>query len=220
MLKPVADMQGRRLPSLGFAVALTVIGVYFGLILVPTWWPGIAGTFAYFLYGLSIPVVLLGLVGVALWGIGGAIAARRRGASASKQHRAVIALSLASFVSFASAVTLTRTIRSALPTGSHLLAFAPEVWLDSRSSQFVGGDITPRQKMLGSLVKQFRASQSRVELEAILGPSLQTPYFGSTGRDLIYRLGPERDSFFAIDSEWLLIWLDRDHFERFEIYTD
>jgi len=30
-----------------------------------------------------------------------------------------------------------------------------------------------------------------------------------TGRDLIYVLGPQRDSYFTIDSEWLLIWLVR-----------
>src|SRR5882762_3914729 len=30
-----------------------------------------------------------------------------------------------------------------------------------------------------------------------------------TGRDLIYELGPQRDSYFTIDSEWLLIWLVR-----------
>ncbi len=75
--------------------------------------------------------------------------------------------------------------------------------------------------MLGSLVDRFGTSQDRADLKALLGSSLETPYFESTGRDLIYILGPQRDSFFAIDSEWLLIWLDDSgHFERYEIYTD
>jgi hypothetical protein len=75
--------------------------------------------------------------------------------------------------------------------------------------------------MLGSLVKRFGQAQDRAGLEALLGPSLETPYFASTGRDLIFILGPERDSFFGIDSEWLLIWLDDSgHFARYEIYTD
>ena len=55
----------------------------------------------------------------------------------------------------------------------------------------------------------------------MLGPSLDTPYFQRTGRNLIYVLGPERDSYFVIDSEWLLIWLDSaGRFKRYAIYTD
>ena len=57
--------------------------------------------------------------------------------------------------------------------------------------------------------------------ESMLGPSLDTPYFQRTGRHLIYVLGPERDSYFVIDSEWLLIWLDSaGRFKRYAIYTD
>jgi hypothetical protein len=75
--------------------------------------------------------------------------------------------------------------------------------------------------MLGSVVERLGPSQSGVDIEALLGPSLETPYFESTGRDLIYILGPQRDSLFGIDSEWLLIWLDDSgHFERYDIYTD
>jgi hypothetical protein len=122
---------------------------------------------------------------------------------------------------FASAMVLARVIRGALPTGSHVQEFVPAVWKEEGSSAFFEGDITPRQKMLGSLVKRLGRGQDRAGLELLLGPSLETRYFASTGRDLIYVLGPERDSFFAIDSEWLLIWLDDSgHFERYEIRTD
>jgi hypothetical protein len=101
------------------------------------------------------------------------------------------------------------------------LDFEPVVWQDPSSSEYVRGDITPRQKMLGSVVCRLNPTQDRRQLEALLGPSLDTPYFESTGRDLVYILGPERDSFFRIDSEWLLIWLDgSNHFERYAIYTD
>jgi len=42
-----------------------------------------------------------------------------------------------------------------------------------------------------------------------------------TGRDLIYVLGPQRDSYFTIDSEWLLIWLDKKgRFARYTIAND
>ena len=63
--------------------------------------------------------------------------------------------------------------------------------------------------------------RDRGELEELLGPSLDTFYFASSGRDLIYPLGKERGSLAAIDSEWLLIWLDQSgRFERYEVWTD
>ena len=59
------------------------------------------------------------------------------------------------------------------------------------------------------------------KLEAMLGSSLDTPYFASSGRDLIYLLGRERDSMFLVDSEWLLNWLDSSgRFERYQVWTD
>ena len=216
-----AELRRRWLPSRGLAAALTVMCVYFGVILVPEWRPGFAGTGVFFFYVLSIPFTLLGLLGLAIWGMVGAIAAHRRGSSVSRRHRISVVLLVAGVVIFASTFALARVIKGTLPTGSHVLEFAPAVWREQSSSEFVQGDITPRQKMLGSLVKRFGQAQDRAELEALLGPSLETPYFASTGRDLIYLLGPERDSFFGIDSEWLLIWLDDSgHFARYEIYTD
>ena len=85
----------------------------------------------------------------------------------------------------------------------------------------MGGDISARQKMLGDVVKKVLPGHDRRALEDLLGPSLETPYFADTGRDMIYRLGMERDSMFGVDSEWLLIWLDDSgRFERYEIRTD
>lgn len=220
MSEPTAQTQHLWLPK-GALVALAVLSAYFGLAIVPEWWPGFAGTETFFFYVLSIPLALIGLLGLTIWGIAGVIVARRRGSSPSQLHRGLVVVSLAGFLMFASAIGLTRAIRGALPTGSHLLEFDPGVWQDPNSSQFIQGDITPRQKMLGSLVERLGTSLTRAELEALLGPSLDTPYFESTGRDLIYMLGPERDSFIRIDSEWLLIWLDdTDHFDRYGIYTD
>ena len=40
--------------------------------------------------------------------------------------------------------------------------------------------------------------RTRAELETILGPSLDTAYFNETGRDLIYVLGPQRNSYFPM----------------------
>jgi hypothetical protein len=75
----VAELRRRLLPSRGLAAALAGMCVYFGVILVPEWRPGFAGTGVFFAYILSIPFTLLGLLGLAIWGMVGAIAAHRRG---------------------------------------------------------------------------------------------------------------------------------------------
>ena len=192
MAKSVADVEQRWLSGVGLAAALTVMGLYFGLILVPEGWPAFGATGVFFVFMLSIPFAVLGLLSLAVWGVVGIIAARRRGSSVGKLHRTLVVLPLAGVVIFGSAIVLARVIWGTLPTGSHVLEFAPPVWRDHSSFEFVRGDITPRQKMLGSLVKRFGPAQDRAELEALLGPSLETPYFAQTGRDLIYVLGPER----------------------------
>jgi hypothetical protein len=107
-----------------------------------------------------------------------------------------------------------------LPTGSYDKDFDPEVWLGAESTDYKAEDITPRQKMLADVVKRL-PGKNRTHLETMLGPSLDTTYFQSTGRDLIYVTGPERDSLFGIDSEWLLIWLDENGiYKRHAIVTD
>ena len=51
--------------------------------------------------------------------------------------------------------------------------------------------------------------------------SLKTEYFKTVDKDLIYCLGPERDGFINIDSEWLLIWLgDNGVFKKYIIAND
>ena len=74
--------------------------------------------------------------------------------------------------------------------------------------------------MAGDIVQNVLPGRLRFEIDALLGPSLDTPYFRDTGCDLVYWLGNER-SVFGIDSEWLLIWLDDDgRFESCRIATD
>lgn len=75
--------------------------------------------------------------------------------------------------------------------------------------------------MLRDLVTGTLPGKARGEIEELLGPSLVTGYFTETKRDLIYFLGPERDNYIRIDSEWLLIWLDtQGRFHHYEIATE
>jgi hypothetical protein len=49
-------------------------------------------------------------------------------------------------------------------------------------------------------------SKTRSEVQAMLGPATETDKFRDY--DLVYWLGPER-SYMSIDSEWLVVRLDR-----------
>lgn len=56
----------------------------------------------------------------------------------------------------------------------------------------------------------------------MLGPP-HPPDFphGAAGSDLHYQTGPQRDAFFGLDSEWLLLYLDDSgRFSRYDIYVD
>jgi len=202
-------------------IALAALAAYSCAWLVPEWWPGFAGTAVFFLYVLSVPIVALVLLGFLLWGIIRSALSLRRGLPVARAHRALVLVPLAGCFMFGSSIVASRLVRGSLPTGSHLLEFDAQIWQDPESSEFVRGDITPRQKMLGSVVERLEPSLTRGQIEELLGASLDTPYFASLGRDLIYILGPERDSLFGIDSEWLLIWLDENgRFERYAIHND
>jgi len=199
--------------------AILMLALYFGVLLIPRLIPAVQSTGWYFVYVLSLPLVLLCLVCVALWA--GIAWLSTHDDSRVKAHRERLIVSAAGVTLFLAVFGLARAIQGALPTGSRLLVFDRSTWLDPASSEFVDGDITQRQKMLADVVNHLLAGRSCDEAENLLGPSLETPYFNSTGRDLIYVTGPERDSFMAIDSEWLLIWCDPSgQFERYAIVRD
>jgi hypothetical protein len=221
MSDPTIEPNNAIIRSRGFFAALAGFSTYFGLVLAPEWWPGFGSGYFFFWYVVSVPAVLIGLLGCLIWGGIGTARAHFRGSSTLRHHRALVVLPLAGLLVAGATTGLARLIRGGLPSGSHISEFDPAVWRDPTSSNFVQGDITPRQKMLGSVVERLAPPLDRYEIEAFLGPSLDTPYFANTGRDLIYILGPERDSLVRIDFEWLAIWLDdSNQFERFQIFTD
>ena len=94
-----------------------------------------------------------------------------------------------------------------LPPGSAGRAFSSSAWTAPRSTDGRDSGVSVREQMLEDLVLRVLPGKSRPEIEALLGPSLDTPYFRSLDKDLIYYLGPERGHSINIDSEWLLIWL-------------
>lgn len=203
------------------STATASVVVYFAFLLVPRGFPGLGGKGVFFAYFLSLPVVLVVLFAVGVWGGAGLLYSRVRQRPFRPRHREYVLVACVGLASFVLTLGVLRVLPRPLPTGSHLQAFDRAVWQDPRSAEYVRGDITPRQKMLADVVKSVLPGHTRAELDETLGPSLDTGYFKGTGRDLIYALGPERDAFLAIDYEWLLIWLDKDsRFERYAIAND
>jgi hypothetical protein len=120
-------------------------------------------------------------------------------------------------------VTYLGTVHHPLPSGSYHSDFDSEVWKDVHSADPMQGKmISKREQMLGDVVDHVLLGKTKQQIENLLGPGLDTPYFYESDKDLIYYLGPERGNWIAnIDSEWLLIWCD-DHgrFGRYEICND
>jgi hypothetical protein len=108
-----------------------------------------------------------------------------------------------------------------LPPGSDRRRFDPVDWKAEHSSDFRGGGVSVRKEMLHDLVTDVLPGKTRSEIEAILGPSLDTPYFRTIKKDFIYYLGPERGYGINIDSEWLLLWLDATgHYHHYRVVND
>ncbi|WP_428737096.1 hypothetical protein [Sulfurimonas sp.] len=95
-----------------------------------------------------------------------------------------------------------------LPAGSDMQKFDSIVWQNESSIKSKNNSISAREKMLKDLVENVLPNKTKNEIEDLLGKSLETVYFKSIDKDMVYYLGPQRDSFMNIDSEWLLIWLD------------
>ena len=200
--------------------AFVGFGLYFGSFLVPKVVPGFGATPFLFSLTLSLMLVIPLLVLLALWGTAALVISRVRKRPIGPRSKTAGRIALAGLSVFAAFMVLANVLPSLLPSGSYDRQFDREAWLDPESANYTSGDITPRQKMLAEVVKRLPGLH-RAEIEKMLGPTLETAYFQSTGRDLIYITGPERDSLFAIDSEWLLIWLDENGiYKRHDIVTD
>lgn len=198
-----------------------VVSIYFCIGLAPNWFPhlGRSRHFRLYLLSLAYAALALGLLAVVTGSM--VIWRRARRRQPSPALRSTFFATSLSLVSLAAVAAIAQLLFAGLPYGSRLAQFDPVEWRRLTSAQFVQGDITPRQRMLGDLVESFLPGRSRAEIESNLGPSLDTAYFAETGRDLIFVLGQERDLFLSIDSEWLLIWLDSGgRFERYAIRTD
>jgi hypothetical protein len=108
-----------------------------------------------------------------------------------------------------------------LPSGSHELKFEASIWQNEESANWNKDGVTIRQKMLGSLIGENVAGKNREQLIQLLGqPSTKMDPDGA-GPTLSYPTGPQRDSYMAIDYEWLIIKFDSsDKYESFYLASD
>ena len=220
-MSTLQNRNGQPILTRGAGFVLTVLAGYFAILLIPYAQPAFRGTGFFFLYAVSLPVILVVLIGVGLWSAMGLLRSRRSGVPANSRHRLRFTFACLAVLLFGSIFGVARAIKGALPTGSYLRQFDRDVWQRPDSTAPVDSDITPRQQMLGDLLKNILPGRSRAEIEDLLGPSLETSYCADYGCDLIFMLGPQRDSLFPIDSESLVIWLDDSgRFDRYGIYTD
>ena len=174
------------------SAGLGLLAIFFGIEVADNYWPAIDRSFG-FLYVLAVLAVLatLSIIGILSLAI---LLFSRRDARTRSAARFLLIVSVGGSALFALSLAADRLIAGALPTGSGVLKFDRAVWQDEDSCGFVDADITPRQKMLRDVVERVLPDRTRAEIEGQLGPSLDTSYFRSTGRDLIYVTGPERDS--------------------------
>jgi len=88
----------------------------------------------------------------------------------------------------------------------HATEFNSAAW-KAQSIDDVRGMWPTRLRMIDDLLdRNLRRGALRAEVENLLGPPDETPYFRDW--DLVYQLGPER-GLIRLDSEWLVFRLDK-----------
>jgi hypothetical protein len=200
-------------------IAMGALAVYFALLSGPAFHTPLIRSPAWWLYVLSVPLLLLALAIGAL----AALVARRRageGSSWHAWHGPLLAVSVAGWALFLVSFATMQVVRKGQPLGSYAARFDGEVWRLPDAAEAVMGDLTPRQKMVGDLIDNVLPGKTRDEIVTLLGPVGETSYLATTGRDILYPLGLERGPI-TMDSEWLLIWLDADgRFVRAAVKND
>ena len=98
--------------------------------------------------------------------------------------------------------------RQVLPEGSYELDFDSDVWIQEDSTLFRESSATIKQQMLGDLINGILKGKNRQEIMGLLGPPSEKMDPDGKGRSLSYPTGPQRDSYFAIDYQWLIIKFD------------
>jgi hypothetical protein len=216
MMNFEAVFHNRRILIISFLSA----SVFWSSSFLPRFAPSFTSPEIKFFYFLSFPVVLLIITFFGFISLIRFVIEKRGDNPPSKVSAVGVSLLLSFIILSPLTFAAHRYIPRALPTGSDMKSFDPVIWKSESSTGWNEG-ISVREKMLKDVVDKVLQGKSKQEIVNALGASIETDYFSSLDKDLIYYLGPERDGLFTIDSEWLLIWIDEDgQFKRYVIAND
>lgn len=207
-------------PKSDFIIPFLCVTLFWSLSFFPRIFSCFVSSEMKLLYFLSIPVVLGVLATFGVISLGRFVFSRRKGHSPTRATRVGTALFFSVLLLSPLTLALHSYLPHTLPSGSELRKFDSVLWKDKYSTDW-GDGISMREQMLQDVVDNILPGQPKEGIEDLLGPSLETSYFSSMDKDLIYHLGPGRDGFFNIDSEWLLIWLNKEgKFDHYLIAND
>ena len=101
--------------------------------------------------------------------------------------------------------------------GVNRLSFNSTTWKNTPSIHSLD---SMRLRMVEDLLKTHSIlGKSKEEMVALIGEPDQTKYFKSS--EMVYMLGQETDSYFAIDAQWLVLELnDSERVASYDIVTD
>ncbi len=199
-------------------ILLTGAVIFFGLQMLPHWWTGLLVSGIGMFYELfAVGMFLLSLVCVFLMLV--AWVSVMEPTARQQRRQWFLTFGLISVIAVACTAANAAYSRG-LPMGSFAKSFDEQAWIDPQSSEYVPGDITPCQKMLGDVIVSIVRNGTREEIIAQLGYPIVGRLSGADV-DTTYCTGPERVSFMRIDSEWLSIWFDESgHVTRWEVWSD
>jgi hypothetical protein len=201
-----------------FTTAFVVFIALYSGIIASNIWPQLGSSLRYtVIYTFLVLASLLILGLVACIGIGGWLITSKHG------FLKAIRFAAAGLLAFVICLVVDQVWSGGLPIGSNQLTFNSAAWLapGANNPAPTPRDLSIRQQMLLDVVRNVLPGRTQQEIEQLLGPGTPNGFLDGMGHDLIYHTGRQRDSLFAIDSEWLLIWLDDNgRFQRFELASD
>lgn len=190
----------RTLIAIGFSL-------YFLLQLAWAAMPGMLPALLEFALELSLPLVVLLVGWFLLRGVFAFGYARLRHEAVSPAGQRAMRNGLYGLAPALLYALLLPWVTPTLPSGSDLARFDRQAWMDEAATRSVREDITPRQKMLADVIQRLEGL-TRDEVIALLGQPPELRWGKRNPDDLVYPLGPERDTFFGLDMESLRIHFD------------
>lgn len=214
------DRPGNRFSHYWPHIVMSAFALYFILLLVQKASPSLLSEPLAFGLALVFPLVLMMLATITVWSLIALISARLRRREPGPRAQGAVRFTLAGLIPLLIYLLAAPMLPDRLPTGSYLSDFDHTAWLDENSTRYMQGDITSRQKMLADAVSRL-PGHNREEVIALLGPPLDTRFLKKNDSDLLYPLGPQRDTFWGMDMEFLRVAFDAsDTVTGYEIVTD